>query len=232
MGHLLRRAVVGDPAFVQDQDGIVELQVRQRVRHRQHDPALAAGKVVEQSHDLALRTRVEAAGDLVAKQQLGVRDQLHRQPQPALLAAGKHLHLAVGDRRQPGFLKHPVDPLVEFFQVTDLHPQPGRGLDRLVHRQRIIGDGELRDVADFRGIQVAFLREVPAFPHQRPARLRVQAGDGLEQRGLAAARRADDRHEVTARDREVDLIDEVYGLAVFLNGEADVLEFEHGGWGE
>jgi hypothetical protein len=37
---------------------------------------------------------------------------------------------------------------------------------------------------------------------------------------------------VTARDREVDLIDEVYGLAVFLNGEADVLEFEHGGWGE
>ena len=54
MRELFRGPVVGDPALVQDQDGIVELQVGKGVGHGERDPALAAGDVVQEVYDFPL----------------------------------------------------------------------------------------------------------------------------------------------------------------------------------
>ena len=128
MGQLLRRPVKRDAALVQHEDGIVELQMRQRVGHREHDAAVLARKIVQQADDFPLRARIEAGGHLVAEQDLRIGNQLHRQPEPAFLAAGKHLHLAVADRVEAGFLQHAVDALVEFRGVARADAQAGGGL--------------------------------------------------------------------------------------------------------
>ena len=157
MRELLGRSVKSDPPLVQHQDGVIQFQVRERVSHRQDDAAILPGKVVQEPHDFPLRARVEAGCHLVAEQQLGIGNQLHRQSEAALLATGKHLHLAIADRAQPGFLEHTVDPLVQLLGAPATDAQAGGRLHRFIHRQWLVGDGELRHVADFRR------REIPLF---------------------------------------------------------------------
>ena len=140
VGQLVRRAMERHPALVHHEDGIIQLQMRQRVRHREHDPAVLARQVMQQAHDFPLRARVESGRHLVAQQQLGIGNQLHRQPEPTLLPAGKNLHLPVADRAQAGFLEHLVDPVVELPGIAAADAQAGGGLHRLIHRQRIISD--------------------------------------------------------------------------------------------
>ena len=119
MGQLRGRSVKSDPPLVQHQDGIIQLQMRKRVGDGKHDAAVLARQVVEQPDDLPLRARIQAGGDLVAEQDLRIGNQLHRQPEPAFLPAGKNLHPAVRDRAEAGFLQHAVDALVEFRRCRD-----------------------------------------------------------------------------------------------------------------
>ena len=171
VGQLLGRPVEGDAALVQHEDGIVEFQMRQRVGHREHDAAVLARQVVQQADDFALRARIEAGGDFVAKQDFRIGNQLHRQPEPAFLAAGEHLHLAVADRAEAGFLEHAVDAVVEFRGVAGADAQAGGGLHGFVDGERIVGDGELRHVADFGWARNRRLRRDCA--HPRTARRRT-----------------------------------------------------------
>ena len=105
---------------------------------------------MQQPDDFTLGARIKAGGDFVAEQQFRVGNELHRQPESAFLATGEHFHLAVADRAEAGFLEHAVDPSVELRSAAAADPQAGGGLHGFVHGERIIGDGKLRHVADFR----------------------------------------------------------------------------------
>src|SRR5271165_5330337 len=56
-----------------------------------------------------------------------------------------------------------------------------------------------------------------------------QARDGVEQRGLAAARGADDRQRLAAAELEIDLADGFDRAAVTFEGDADILGAQHHG---
>ena len=64
--------MVGDPALVEDQDGIVKLEVGKGVGHGKHNPALAAGDIVKEMNDFPFGTGIKPTGDLVAKKEFGV----------------------------------------------------------------------------------------------------------------------------------------------------------------
>ena len=66
------------------------------VRDGKNESVFSAGKVVEKSDNLVLRTRVETAGDLVAEKDFGLARHFHRQSESPTLAAGEDLHTLVG----------------------------------------------------------------------------------------------------------------------------------------
>ena len=94
-------AVVGEVALVKHDDAVVEREMAQAVRDREHDAVVALRELVHQLGDLVLGLRIEAARHFVAEQQVRRADHLERQREPALLSAGKHAHLAVGDFVEP-----------------------------------------------------------------------------------------------------------------------------------
>jgi len=122
---------------------------------------------MEKVHDVPLRAGVQPAGHLVAEEQLRVGNQLHRQAETAFLPAGEHLDAPVGDFRQPGFLEHAVDAGVQRLGVAAFNAQPGGYFDGFIDGQRVVGNRELRDIADFRRLEILVLREIPPFPEQR-----------------------------------------------------------------
>ena len=146
-----------------------------------------AGEVVEQVDDLPFGSRIETAGDLIAKQELGVGDQFHCEAKAPLLSPGKNLDLAVRDGIESRLFEHAIDPAIKLLEICALHAQAGGRFDRFVHGQFIVSDGKLRDVSDFPGFEIAFLGEVAALPPKRSFGLGVEPCDGLEQGGFATA---------------------------------------------
>ena len=219
----------GDGAFVQDEDGVVEFDVGEGVGDGDDGASVFSGEVVEEVNDFAFGAGVEATGDFVAEEEFGAGDQFHGEAEAAFLSAGEDLHLSVGDGGEAGFLEDAIDAGVEVFDVLRLDAEASGGLQRLVHREWVIGDGELRDISDFPRFEVAFFGEVASFPPEGAFGFRVEAGDGLEEGCFAAAGGADDGHEMAPGDGDGHLINQVERFAVFLNGETDVLKFEHEG---
>ena len=60
MGELFGRAVEGDAAFVEDEDGVVEFEVGEGVGDGEDDAAVFAREVVEEADDFAFGAWVEA----------------------------------------------------------------------------------------------------------------------------------------------------------------------------
>ncbi len=149
MGQPLGRTVEGDAALVQHENGIVELQMGERMGDGEDNPAVLAGKIIKQAHDLALGAGVKAGGDLVAEQDLRIGHKFHREAEAALLAAREDFDGAIAYRTQAGFLKDPVDTVVELGDVFSFYAQAGGGFHRFVDSERIVGDGKLGDVAHF-----------------------------------------------------------------------------------
>ena len=62
--------MVDDAALVQDEDGVVELEVAEAVGDVDDDALVVrCGELVQEVDDLALGFRVEPAGDLVAEEE-------------------------------------------------------------------------------------------------------------------------------------------------------------------
>jgi len=224
VGELAGGTVVGDAALVVYEDRIVEFEMSERVCDQDNGAAIVAGKVVEEMYDFAFGTGIKSAGDLVTEEKLGVGDELHGESEAPLLSAGEDLDMAVGNGSQTGFLKDAVDTLVKILMIPALYPQAGCGLDRLIDGEFVVGDGELGNVADFPWFQVALLGEIAPVPPEGAFGLGVESGDGLEESGLSATGGAHDGHEVSPWNSETGFVHEVNGLAVFLDGETDLLE--------
>lgn len=187
MSELLGSAVVSDAAFVEDEDGIVEFQVGERVCDGKDNAAFLAGDVVKEVDDFAFGPWVESACDLVAEKELGVGDQLHGEPKASLLSSGKDADGAVCDGGEAGFFKNTVDAGIEVFGILGFDAKAGGGFDRFIDRQLVVGDGKLGDVANFPGFQVAVLGEISAIPPEGAIGLGIETRDCLEQGRFSAA---------------------------------------------
>ena len=135
--------------------------------------------------------------------------------------------MAVGNGSEAGFLQDAVDALVEFPGVAALDAKAGGSLDGLIDREFVVSDRELGNVAVLPWFPVALLREVASFPPEGASGLGIEAGDGFQQSGLAAAGGADDGHEVPPWGSEAGGGHQVDRCAVFLDGETNLLEFVH-----
>ena len=180
---------------------------------------------MEQADDFALGSGVETGGDFVAQQDFRIGDEFHGQAEAAFLAAGEDLHLAVVDRTEAGFFEHAVNPAIEFGKVAGADTQAGGGFDGFIDGEGIVSDGELGDVADFRGGEIPVLGEIAFIPEQGAAGLRIESRDGFQKSGLATTGRSDDSHEVAFRHADRYAINQRDFLAVFADDETDFLEF-------
>ena len=75
------------------------------------------------------------------------------------------------------------------------HPQPEGALQALPDRQQIVGDAELRHVADLARLQVLLGKVLP-LPMNLTRRRLHEPGDHLQQRALSATGRAKNRREM------------------------------------
>ena len=222
VGHAGRGAMVGDAPFVQDEQGVVELQVGEGMGHRDDGAFVGAGKVVKEMHDFSFGVGVEAGSDFVAEKEFGGGDQFHSETESPLLTPGKNAHGAVGNLGESGFGEDTVETLVEFGGGLGLDAQAGGGLDGLVDGEFVVGDGELGHVANFVRFKVLFFGQIPSVVGEGAFGLGVDAGDGLEKSGLSAARGSHDGHEVSGGDFERNLIEQGMVLAVLGDVEREV----------
>jgi hypothetical protein len=147
--------------------------------------------------------RIEISCRLVGEQQLGIVRERARDCHPLLFAARELRRIVMRAGAQADFLDERLRPRLCRGAPHDFHWHE----DVLVGRERWNEVERLEDEADFRAAQVCEVvllhaRGVLAVDEDVPRR-RIEPGDEREQRGLAAAGRADDRHELAAWDLEV-----------------------------
>ena len=95
---------------------------------------------MEEIDDFTFRSRIEATGDLVTKEELGVGNQLHGEAKTSFLPPRKNAHGPVGNGSQSGFLENTVNAVVEIFGSTGFHAELCGGLDRFVDAELVISD--------------------------------------------------------------------------------------------
>ena len=101
-------------------------------------------------------------------------------------------------------------------QVDDLQPLES---DRLLERK---GNAHARPFRD------SFIGNVLAVEHDPARRRLLDAGDDPRQRRFPAAVRTGDHDEFPVLDGQADVLQDVDPLAVLLDGERDIFQFQHG----
>ena len=213
-----RRAVGHHDDAVGEQHRFVDV-----VGHH-HDRALGAGDDLQQ---LVLQVRagqrVEGAEGLVHQQHLG----LHRQrpgDADALLHAARDLVRPLG-----GGVAH-VDELergqrarLQLLLRIGLCEHP---LDRDVDVLEAREPGQQRVVLEHDAALGARRSDLAVVAQEDAARRQRQAGDEVQERRLAAARVADQRHELALGDGEVDLAQRVKATLLRREHHLDVLDLD------
>jgi hypothetical protein len=207
LGKQLAFFEVHDPAGAPGRVGIV----------RDHHDGLAELRVepLHQPEHLLGRAAVEVARGLVGHEDRRVADDGARDRHTLLLAPGKLGRVVRQAIREPDHRqrrRRPLPPLGRRQgreQQRQLHV-----LERRQHRHQVV---ELEDEADVprpprRKLGFRERGDVRAGHLQRPPRRLVDAGDEVEQGGLAGARRAHQRDEVARGDLEIDVLEHGHDL--------------------
>ena len=202
---LLRRADLLDEAAAHHGHAVAH---RQRLAlvvgdEDERDPDLPLDPLELDLHGLA-QLEVEGGQRLVQQQRAGQVDQRPGQGDTLLLAAGELRRTAGRELGQAHDVEHLHCPPPDLGGFDLLGPQ-AEG-DVVEHRHV----GEEGVLLEHR-VDVALVRRdvghVDAFEHDTPARRPLEAGDHLQQRGLAAPRRSEQGEELTAPDGEVGPVD-------------------------
>ncbi len=168
---------------------------------------------------LAAQRGVEVGQRLVEQEDLGLAHD--RTPdRDALALAARHL------ARQPLQVRPQVQDLGGAVDLLLDHRRIGLG--QAQREAHVLGDGHVRvqRVALEHHRQVALrgrqARDVAAVEDDAAGGQRLEPGDQAQQRGLAAARRADEHGELAAGDGQVDALDRLHVAELLL----DALELE------
>src|SRR3954471_13274201 len=180
----------------------------------------------QQLQDRPADQRVEVPGGLVGDHDLRVVDERARDGRALLLAAGELVRVLLRLPRQADQRKRAGDgrPDPAPRRARDLEREPDVLADGLARQQLEV----LEDDADLpphhRHLAPRQAGDVVAVEGDRALRRQLVADEQLHERRLAGARRADEEHEVTLRDDEIDVLQ---GVAAVRVGLRDVVEDEH-----
>ena len=218
------------PAEVHHADLVADVaHDREVVRDEEVGQAVARLQVLHDVEDLRLHRDVERRGRLVADQELGLRSRARARSRCA--AAGRpRTGAGTSRRRQPPGRPTPAARRRDR-RCAAVRPSRQR---RRRRRSRARAAARRRCRCTFqRGLRLAYgswkiicMRRridagrgaaggagVDAVEHDPAARRRVEADQQARHRALAAARFADQRQRLAARDREADVVDRVDELA-------------------
>ena len=202
----LRRGLPHDPAVaghlpVQHPDDPVRVFIGQVRVVRHHDDQAFPADLPQDLHDLYARFAVQRAGRLVRQQDLRIVDQGPRDGHALHLAAAQLVGLLAQLVGQPDLFQRFLRPAAAFLpaDAAQRQRQLHVGQHRLVRNQVVALEHEPDRVVPV-GVPVAFLKLLRALPADDQVALRVlvQSADNIQQRGLPAPRRSEDRDEFAA----------------------------------
>ncbi len=121
------------------------------------------------------------------------------------LAAGKNANAAISKFRQTDFGEGLFSDLVKVPGMVGANSKLHCGQNRLGGGEFVVGDAELRDIADFGGRKI-FIREVPAIPDETTFFVAISnPRHDSEKSAFPATRGTDDGGEVLARDAKINV---------------------------
>ena len=163
MAKLGRRPRIGENAAIKDHNGGVKSEITDAVSDGDHKTVSLRGDTGEEGDDLPLRPGIQSAGDLVAEENRGTADEFHRKRKPSSLTAREHRHPAVGKVGDASPLQQGADKVIPFRGTESADPQ-SCGIGNALRRSEfLLGNPELGDISEFRGMKV-LLGEIPAVP--------------------------------------------------------------------
>ena len=201
---LLRRSDLGDAPGLHDDDAVGHghglLAVMRHVDGREAEPVLQRLDLVAQLH---AHLGVEVGQGLVEQEEQRIDGERPAEGDALALSAREIGDLAVFETGQPQELQHLGHAPAHRLALDAAQAQPVADVAEHGHvRPQGVG---LEDHGD-----VALLRrergDVLAEQADGPARGFLEAGDGAQQRGLAAAGGTEDGHELARRDGKVDAV--------------------------
>ena len=132
-------------------------------------------------------------------------------------ANSRHVHL----------LENARDRFFESLSTHAANAQLYRIGDAFPHREILVGDAELRHIADLRRREIV-LNKVTSIPIDLAILGAVRdASDDLEQRALSTSRWPKNRRKMAAGECRGDIRNQRPQLAILFNGKGDIAELEH-----
>ena len=200
----LRRAGILDPSLVHDHD-----QARQShglflvVGDMDEAAAGAALQGQELVLHLAAEIEVEGAQRLVQQEDLRLHDEGAGQSHTLALAARELMHAARPEAGEPDHIEGPLDPLMALFRrhAPELQPEADIPRHRHMGKQSVILEHRRR-----RAHRRAQPRHVAPCDPDAARGGKGEAADHREQRGLAAARGAQEHDIILASHGERDIV--------------------------
>jgi hypothetical protein len=222
---VLGRPVVGDlPAGCEHEEPVAHVQAEHAVGDHDDGPAVV-GEAAQHVHHRAVHAGVEAGGRLVEEQQRRLGQQLQGDADALALAAGEAVHVLVGALFQAQFTDHLVDPGPPLgFGGVLREAQLGGVGEGFADGQLGVQDVVLRDEADALAQLGVVPVEVAAVVEDGAVVGGPLAGEGVEERGLAGAARADDGEQALLPHRERHVVQQ--RLAAAVDGDRQVLHVE------
>src|ERR1700680_3674030 len=178
-----------------------------RVVGDQHDGLAVLVHAYQQLNDHVGHLGVEVAGRLIGPYHRPLVDQRARHGDALLLATGELVGAVVGAVRQAQRLQHLQRAPARVARADVLEQEWHlHVLDRGEHRQQVEGlEDKAHVLAPVRGASsVGHLGEVLAIDHDLPAIEAIEAGETVEQGGLAGAGRPDDGDHLATFDLKID----------------------------
>ncbi len=239
--ELLRLGHFDDLSRIHQRDAVRHLgDDGQVMRDQQHRHLLRALQFLQQVQDLRLDRDVERGGGLVGDHDVRLRRERDGDHH-ALLLPARHLErivvdapLGVGDADA----LQPVDRLGDGrvtsnrrMALDDFGDLPADGHHRVEAGRRLLEDDADATSAHVAHLRFRQLRDVDAFDVDAAAAdaaaVGQQAQDGQRRHRLAAARFADQREGLAARDRKVQRVDRAHEAVVRIEFGREVFDFEH-----
>ncbi len=204
-----RRAVVGDlAAGHEDEQAVAQVQVRDTVRDHD-DRAAVVREVGHHLHDGLVQSGIEAGRRLVQEEQRGLGQQLKRDVNAFLLAAGEGGGPGLRVRRQGKLAENLGDPALPLCLARIAREaQFRRVAEGPAGRQLRVQDVLLRHQPDpvpqFGVVRV----EIALVVQHAAVGGRPHAGQRAEQRRLARPARADHAEQAALAQREADVVEQ------------------------
>ena len=236
--HFVRRALREHAALIKDDDAFAEskdfLAAVRDVKNRNAVGAVPGAQVVE---DVSLGGRVERSERFVQQQDAGIGHERARQGDPLALASGNFLRATAAQPSDAKGVEDRGGAVLAILRVEAVEAIENVGFDAEMRKQR----GVLKNVTDIAAthgqVDASLGVEEHAPADANAARVGAdEAGDAVEQRGLARAGGAEQDGEAGRRgDFDIEQELTIAGVALLKAGSerGDSLpNAAGGGWGD